>query len=429
MKCPVEMNLHSLSVMNCNNKTNIKSNYKPREWQWALHRGLAEHPHAIHVVKSPRQVGKSVALENVVLKVAVEKSKSISMIVSPTFSQCDKIFKELTDAIRDSSIFLSANQSTKTLFLRNSSRILFRSAEQKDSLRGYTISGILCIDEAAYVDDDVFYLLLPTVDAFRAPIVLTSTPKTQSGFFFEMFERGRTKDLSVFSYDWSKDYDLSSLLTPEKLEFYRNNMPRNQFKTEYLGEWQSADSDVFGEFDAVLSNNVDITDTIYYMGVDWGTGSGSDYTAITVINSQRQMVYLDYFNDKDETSTINHIMNLIEQYKPIKCQVELNSIGKVFYGLLSKKLVRTSTQLVGFTTTNDSKHKLVSNLIVGIQNKTLQLLNNPELQIEMSMYACKMSPTGKPTYNAIPPYHDDCIMSTMLALDCVNKGAYSLGFL
>ena len=109
----------------------------------------------------------------------------------------------------------------------------------------------------------------------------------------------------------------------------------------------------------------------YYFGIDWSAGVNSDETSITVFNSDRQMVYIEGFNDLDETQTIDRIAQLVSRFKPKKVQVELNSIGRVFYGLLQKKIqsLGLNTSVVGFNTSNESKTRLVNNFQVAIQNQ------------------------------------------------------------
>ena len=82
--------------------------------------------------------------------------------------------------------------------------------------------------------------------------------------------------------------------------------------------------------------------------------------------------------------------------------------------------------LMKFTTTNESKERIINNMQVAIQNKTVTLLNDGTLATEMSMYEMKASQTGKKTYNAAQGYHDDCVIATLLAYDCINKGNYNI---
>jgi hypothetical protein len=141
---------------------------------------------------------------------------------------------------------------------------------------------------------------------------------------------------NMYSYDWST-YDTSELLDAETLENYRKTLAKDIFKTDFLGEFLDNESSVFGEFEAVLKDKHQ-EGLNCYMGIDWGTGTNEDETAIAVFNEAREMVGLHHWNDKDETQTIKEIVKLIELYQPLKVQVETNSIGSVFLGLLDKAI-------------------------------------------------------------------------------------------
>ena len=230
----------------------------------------------------------------------------------------------------------------------------------------------------------------------------------------------------VISYDWS-EYDTSALLDAETLEDYRKTLPRDVFKTDFLGEFLDNESGVFGDYDPILSDNYS-TEGNCFFGVDWGTGNNQDETAIAIFNDSRQMIGLHHWSDKDETQTIKEIVKLVKQYKPLKVQVETNSIGKVFWGLLDKaiKAEHLPVMLIGFNTSNTSKQRLVNTLQVAIQNKDISLLNDKDLCTQLSMYESKVSTSGKLTYNAAAGYHDDLIIATMLALDCITKANYCI---
>jgi hypothetical protein len=42
------------------------------------------------------------------------------------------------------------------------------------------------------------------------------------------------------------------------------------------------------------------------------------------------------------------------------------------------------------------------------------------------MYESKLSNSGKITYNAANGYHDDLVMATMLAYNCITKANYCI---
>lgn len=401
----------------------IKHNLTLFKWQKDVIATLYQHwRDYIHVVKSKRQCGKSLLLEIILLKTAIERKSSTSILLSPTLEQARKIFKELKNILLNiPQLCYSFNEVNLNIQLTNYSQILFRSAEQRESLRGYTVTGIYCIDEAAFIPDNIFYETLAWVNVSSAPVVICSTPKHKTGFFYKYFCLGQEVGNRVISYDWAT-YDTSALLTNEKLEQYKIQVPTSQFTTEFLGQFLDESGGVFGDFSNCINDKVD-RNLNCYMGIDWGSGQGSDYTSISIFNSKREMIGIDYFNNLDETETIKRIVNLIKQYKPLKVQVELNSIGQIFWGLLKKETRELNTQLVGFTTTNQSKERIINQLQVYIQNREVSFLPDEELITELSVYEMKLS-NNKHIYNAPIGYHDDLVISTCLALDCINKGNY-----
>lgn len=374
-------------------------------------------------------------MESVVLKIALEKPRSQSYYLSPTLKQSRKVFKEIKSAIQDTSVCLKVNESVLEIVLCNGSVITFLSAEQKDSLRGYTASGCLVIDECAFISDDVINDVLPYIDANKSPLFLISTPFFKSGAFYEYFTDGQSKtNPYIVSFDWSK-YDKSDILSPERLEFYRKKMPKNKFLNEYMGEFTELGMGIFGDVRGILNNEPEISSTDFVFGIDWGTGGGSDSTVITIFNTNKQMVDIVAFNDLDETQTIERIIGLVKQYSPIKIQVETNSIGQVFYGLLQKALQKLPynrlsdkprTQLIGFNMNNESKNKLVNKFQVAVQNKEVTILDNEELLKQMTNFVSKLTNNNKVTYAARNNYHDDYIISMMLSYDCLNKGNYAV---
>lgn len=398
-------------------------------WQSDVLQSLLSHwEGTIHVIKSKRQVGKSVLLENILLKTAIERRSTDSFVVSPTNAQAAKIYAELLKAIRNTPVYRSHNASTLIITFSNSSRVLFKSAEQRDNLRGYTVTGVLCIDEAAYISDDVISDILPWVDANSAPVIFTSTPVNRQGLFYKFYTEGlKDNQHKYFCYDWAQ-YDTSLLLTEERKEFYRRTLPKQKYVTDILGEFLDGDSSVFGAYGDIMSNNINRSNNSIYFGIDWGSGVGGDETAIAIMNSEKQMVDLIHFNDKDETETINEIIKLARQYRPLKITVETNSIGRVFFGLLDKALKsnRLSIQLKGFLTSNESKERIINELQVAIQNKTITLKDDSNLQTQLSMYEMKVSSTGKRIYNAKSGYHDDLIIATAICLHSISSGSYSL---
>ena len=382
-------------------------------------------------VKAPRQVGKTTVLTAVLLHYAVSYRNGFSILMEPTNKQCSRVFAEMKNNLENTGLLKAANQSQLLLEFITGSKIQFLSGEADiASFQGYVVkNGVLCIDEAAFITDDVFYALTPTTDVHKCPVILTSTPRFRNGFLYDYFVEGLDgHSNTVKSFDWAG----FSILTPEKLEFYKRTLPDRLFRNYYLGEFSDATGSVFGSFSHVISDIFD--DPTYYemkwqknidcyCGIDWSSGQGQDYTVVSFFNSKKQQIYIERWNDKDETQTINRIVELLREYRPKTTIYEKNGIGVVYGGLLSKAVAEAglSVGLRPFVTSNDSKTKLVNSLCVAIQNNAVQLLNNEALISEMTTYEVQLLPSGKVTYNGAKGSHDDMVMATMLSFDAVNR--------
>lgn len=406
----------------------IKSNIVWHPWQSDVIRGvLARGKGSIHVVKSSRQCGKSVMCESIILKYAVDLRGTFSMYLSPTIKQARKVFKEIVKAISRSSVFLKSNESFLEITLRNGSTIAFCSAEQGENLRGYTVSGVLIVDEAAYIEDDTFDAVLATTDVHKAPIIIVSTPRFRVGFFYDYYVDGLSRNDTISSYDWAV-YDKSALLSPARLEFYRRRMNKTRFTQDYLGEFCDLGFGVFGEFDKVLWRPSAPSLDGCVLGVDWSSGVGGDETAIAVFNNQKEMIDLIHFNDLNDLQTIDKVIEVIRKYNAVKVQVETNSIGQIFYNMLQRKIAESNLNcsLKGFNTSNSSKQKIVNKLQVAIQNQTCKLLKDEKLIGQMGQFESKLSSAGKVTYAAAKSGHDDLVMAMLLGFDALSTGNYHI---
>lgn len=385
-----------------------------KSWQPELFKITPEDK--IVVVKSKRQVGKTMSANLLMIKYSIEKTGSESIFISPTLTQSRKVFQTTLKMLDGIPVIKNANGSTLEIFFENGSVIRYKSSEQQESaLRGFTVSGVLIIDEAAYIKDDVFPVVLPYVNVHKAPVVLISTPMFKSGFFYEMFTSG---DKYIKRIDVN-DYDTSFFITPEQVELFRKTMPPQLFRSEVLGEFMEEKSGVFGDFLGVLNDTPKFNGE-YYIGVDWGTGNGGDDTAIVVFNSLGEMVYVSAFNDLDAQETIEEVVKIVNKFPPKKITVEKNSIGNVFYDLLRKRLRYPITL---FNTTNDTKNKIINTLQVGIQNKDISLLPDPTLKKELVAFQIESTRSGKITFNARSGEHDDLIMATAIAYYSVKGGS------
>ena len=410
--------------------------YVPFSHQRAVHNALnnAYGSGKIYVVKARRQVGKSIMVEQELLRFAINYKNTVNACVCPTLNQARKMFQDIIYCIIDSGVVQKKNETLLEIDLINGSKIFFKSAEQKDSLRGYTISGILCVDECSFISDDVFYgLLLAWTNVHKAPILLTSTPKFKQGFYWNYWNMGlNDNNEDVISIDFNS-FDTSALLSPSKLEAYKLMLPKGQFLTEYMGEFLDSQSIVFGDFkDCINKNEIEPYKELY-VGIDWSSGVGGDSTVVSALNERSEQVFMLRFNNKRAVEQIDYIKQYLQPYMAhIKIIVaECNGVGQPLVDSL-KIAIDGKVKIEEFTTTNASKIKLINQLQVAFEQKQIKILDDEKQTNELSIYEAKVGTNGTVTYNAPTGCNDDTVIALMLSLEAKNRknkiGKYNYTF-
>lgn len=369
-----------------------------------------------YVVKARRQVGKSILAIVLLIKFSLEQ-KCINVCVEPTQAQSRRVYKQIIDCLEGSGVIKSANATLLSIEFVNGSEILFKSQEQRDALRGFTVSGLLVIDEGAFITTDIYNILYPCCDAHNAPILIISTPLFMDGEFYKLYSS--TSPL-ISAFDWSK-YDTSKYLSNEKLEYYKQTISALKFRSEYLGEFISEGSYIFGNF---LNSIKDPIGFPYCAGIDWGAGNDGDYTVLTLMDRGGNVTNIFSFKKMDSVKQVEEIAKILEDYKILVAQVEMNSIGRIYYDQLKRK---TKTTLIKFNTTNDSKRTIIENLSSAFQTDSIGIIDDKELIRELQHYAMEKTSKGY-TYNGANGVNDDYVMSLALCYDvCKNrKGISSL---
>ena len=378
------------------------------------------------VVKSSRQKGKSFMIANILLYFALNWNKTKNICVSPTLKQAKNIYKTIMDAIEKTGIVKNSNATDLEITFINRSIIRFLSAEMGESLRGYTVTGILCIDECCYISDEVFNTIKPWVDYNKSPILMVSTPYVKEGFFWQYYNYGLEGVNKVITVDWCDPKfkkEMDKILPPERLEEYRKTMPANKFKSEYLGEWLDDEGTVFIQFKDCAKDVQILPNDKLFVGIDWAMGGGGDDTAVSIINDKGEQVFLDYFNNLTPTQQIDRIVEDLNPYmrQIVVIQPELNSLGGVLTDNLKERL-QGRARIEGFNTTNQSKNELVMDLQTAFEQKTITILNDPKQMRELSFYTADYNPkTKNVSYNAPLGLNDDLCIALMLAYNAYKN--------
>lgn len=374
-----------------------------------------------YVVKSKRQCGKSFIASLILIYFSLNKRDTVSMLIEPTLNQSRRMFKDITKMLDGSNIITNANQSLLTIDFINGSELIFKSAEQFDAIRGYSVSGILIIDEGAYIRDDVYEILFPVRDAHNAPMLIISTPLFCDGYFYRLY---KSSNSTVF--DWCK-YDTSMFLSDEKLEQYRNTLSDLKFRSEYLGQFITDGGYVFRNITKCVLSDSDITGEPVAAGIDWAVGNDGDDTVLSLLDANANAVEFIRLNNMSPVEQIDTIVKTLNSIPTLKkVVVEQNSIGNVYFDMLKHKYSRHSI-ITKFNTTNESKRRITEQLATAFQNENIHIPNDRELINQLQHYAVEKTAKGY-TYNG-QGAHDDYVMSLAMAYDALTaKSAYCVSF-
>lgn len=367
------------------------------------------------VIKKSRQIGCSFTFAQILFYVGINRPSSTSIYVTTTNSAARKFFTDMAGFCKNSSL-VSLNISLLEMTFWNGSIIYFKSSESQ--LRGLSCKngGILVVDEAAFLKDDVWTSILPFTTVSKANILIASTPWSKRGMFYTFYERALSCERGYHLIDTS-NYDLSYFISDDQKDEYRRILTPQAYRTEIDGEFLDSMSGVFGDFQKCFS--VPDDDEPVYCGIDFSTSVGGDYTVLVGFNSKKQMCLLEYDNSIDDpvkrAEWLSEKINKFPTVRKVVC--ETNSIGSVYISLLKKKLIKSSI-IEEFTTTNTSKKEIIENLVALVGKGDITLLDDPQLDYQFSIFSLKELKNGNYSYEADPKVsasHDDIVMATAFA--------------
>ena len=142
-------------------------------------------------IRSGRQVGKTVMAAVKALYVAYSHPHQQILIVAPTQRQAGILFRNIKTYISDHPEMFGEKlvKNTQTeLWLENGSEIhcLLSGKQSGDNIRGFS-PNLIIVDEAAFVAEDAFAAIEPSLASTQGGLILISTPWGQQGFFYDAF--------------------------------------------------------------------------------------------------------------------------------------------------------------------------------------------------------------------------------------------------
>ena len=370
--------------------------------------------------------GKTVLAEIMLIEYLC-KQYTFNAYISPTYSQGRKVYKELVDLLEPTGIIKKANATTLTIETIYKSTFQAFSMDSPNSIRGYTVSGILVMDECSFFPDTLTdgsdpwsSVVMPITKARKPKVLAISTPKGKRGFWYNMHlkaiegEKGyREIEATIFD---------DSLVSDEEIEEIKKSVSPLAFKEEFLVEFLDSSLTFFIGFENCFTDYTFNEREKCWIGVDLSS-TGEDATVVTLVNESMQVKQhiiegnLDVKYNKI-ANIINKTPNLVAAY------LENNGVGAPMIDQI-RKLVHHKNKLYDWTTTNSTKEEIVSDLAVKIANKEIKFNNEDGgLFAELGSFIVKYTKTGRMQFEGANGSHDDRVLSLCMALRCHNDFQY-----
>jgi hypothetical protein len=384
--------------------------FTPHDAQLEMINGILNSDAKFHIACVGRQFGKSMMAMNLVLYWGINKGPATILWVSPVYSQTDKVQKELMQAIGQSGLVKACNYSSNEIILKNGTKILFRSAERYDNIRGLTCDyGV--IDEAAFCKDEAWTEAIRPVFMVKGMKVLfISTPKGKN-WFYNLFQLGLSADHPKYAAYTGSSYD-TPFIAVEEIEDAKRTLPENVFKQEYLAQFIDAGGEVFTNIDKNTFARYPTPHGKVYCGID--LGKQEDFTVATFIDHNGSIIDIYRDNKTEWSQMTQNILQRLRKWNATAL-VEVNSIGDVIYEQIKKQWSDTHP----FITSSKSKNEIIEGLILDMNESTIKIPDSKlfaPLYSELSTFTYSYNPkTRNIKYGHPSGLHDDTVMSLAIA--------------
>jgi hypothetical protein len=208
---------------------------EPDPWQGDLLRSTSERV----LLNCCRQSGKSTMTGVIALHRALYHPGSLILCLAPALRQSQELFSKMAGFYRDLGRPISAVAERKlSLELENRSRIITLPGSEK-TIRGFSGTSLLILDEAARVEDELYFAVRPMLAVSGGALMMLTTPYGKRGVFYEEWTGG---------HGWER-YEVPASQCPriseEFLEEERASLPPFIFRQEYECSFEETEDQVF----------------------------------------------------------------------------------------------------------------------------------------------------------------------------------------
>lgn len=230
--------------------------FEPDPWQETLLRWNGQQL----LLNCARQSGKSTVTALVACFQAAFYARSLVLLISPSLRQSSELFRKVTDwrtKLSAQPALVEDNRLSCTF--ANGSRIVSLPSSEA-TVRGFSAANLVICDEAARVDDALYYAMRPMLAVSHGRLIAMSTPFGKRGWWWQAWEDGGA--------DWERikiTARENPRITPEFLDSERRAMGAWWFDQEYRCEFREGIDQIF-DYDSIIAAMKDDVQPLFPIG-------------------------------------------------------------------------------------------------------------------------------------------------------------------
>lgn len=267
------------------------------------------------------------------------------LILAPTQRQSSNVFWLIKDWVSEHQFLRDAvtrETMTEMRFDNNSLIKCLPAGRTGKNIRGYSPTMVI-VDEAAFVPDEVYESIEPSLAVTEGQLILISTPRGRSGRFWRAFKPKLADVQDEEEYESFQLYHIPCTRCPnisdEFLKDKKESLPDIVYRQEYMGEFIDESNRPF-PMNLIRKCTEDIPKlgegrpgVEYYLGADFAR-YGRDETVIMVgeldVTAQEptmRVVRIISMNNKSVTESADRIKTLAENFDFKAMYLDSSSMG------------------------------------------------------------------------------------------------------
>lgn len=311
-------------------------------------------------------------------------------------------------------IVKNKNETEMKIELVNGSILQMVGADNIDSLMGSNPLGVI-FSEYSLMKSDVWNFIRPILVENDGWAGFIFTPRGMN-HAWKLLQQAKE------SAEWFWEVltaDDTGIISKEKLEEEKRQMPIDFFMQEYFCKFIEGASSVFKGWRICLGGALRKADFghEYICGVD--LARTQDRTVIVVIDKHdNQLVYFESIEQMPWSQQKMRITQVIKSYNNAYTVMDGTGVGDSFVDQMYMAELPVESYKIS---SNQVKRELIERTVMYLTNKYITMPLIPLLEVELDSFEYQITASGNITYGAPEGMHDDAVLALALCLTRVNS--------